>query len=108
MTAVAQPQARAAALDRIKRIVGERGWIADTAAMAPYLAETRGLFRGETDLVVRPASTEEAAQVVRACVEAEIAMVPQQYRLVRWRRSACRQRRHQPGAHEQDPAMSTR
>jgi FAD/FMN-containing dehydrogenase len=69
--------ARAAALDRIKQIVGARGWIADEAAMAPYLAETRGLFHGETDLVVRPGSTEEVAQVVRACAAAGIAMVPQ-------------------------------
>src|SRR5277367_4178154 len=75
--AMTAPQARAAALERIKRIVGERGWIADAAAMEPYLAETRGLFRGETDLVVRPGSTEEAAQVVRACAEARIPMVPQ-------------------------------
>ena len=77
MTAVAPSKARAAALDRIKSIVGERGWIADADAMAPYLAETRGLFHGATDLVVRPASTEEAAQVVRACAEAGIPMVPQ-------------------------------
>src|ERR1700733_14066824 len=77
MTAVAAPKARAAALDRIKHIVGERGWIADAASMEPYLAETRGLFRGETDLVVRPASTEEAAQVVRACAEAHSPRVPQ-------------------------------
>jgi FAD/FMN-containing dehydrogenase len=69
--------ARSGALERIKAIVGERGWIADTAALEPYLAETRGLFRGQSDLVVRPGSTEEAARVVRACAEAGIAMVPQ-------------------------------
>jgi FAD/FMN-containing dehydrogenase len=65
------------ALARIKAIVGERGWIADNSALEPYLAETRGLFRGETDLVVRPGSTEEVACVVRACADAGIAMVPQ-------------------------------
>jgi len=68
---------RTSALARIKAIVGARGWIADPDAMAPYLAETRGLFRGATELVVRPASTEEAAAVVRACAEAGLAMVPQ-------------------------------
>jgi FAD/FMN-containing dehydrogenase len=68
---------KVAALDRIKAIVGERGWVADAAAREPYLAETRGLFRGETDLVVRPGSTAEVAAVVRACAEAGIAMVPQ-------------------------------
>jgi FAD/FMN-containing dehydrogenase len=68
---------RTDALARIKSIVGERGWVAEGDARTPYLAETRGLFQGETDAVVRPASTEEVAQVVRACVEAGIAMVPQ-------------------------------
>jgi FAD/FMN-containing dehydrogenase len=77
MTTGAAPTERAAALDRLKQIVGERGWIAEPAAMAPYLAETRGLFHGETELVVRPDSTEQAAAVVRACAEAGIAMVPQ-------------------------------
>ena len=77
MKAVAAPTVRAAALDRLKRIVGERGWIADPASMEPYLAETRGLFRGATDLVVRPDSTEQAAEIVRACAEAQIPMVPQ-------------------------------
>jgi len=69
--------AKSDALARIKSIVGERGWVAEGDAMTPYLAETRGLFQGETDAVVRPASTEEVAQVVRACVAGGIAMVPQ-------------------------------
>src|SRR5579863_1746783 len=65
------------ALGRIKAIVGERGWVADGAALEPYLAETRGLFRGAAAVVVRPGSTEEAARVVRACADAGVAMVPQ-------------------------------
>jgi FAD/FMN-containing dehydrogenase len=65
------------ALGRIKAIVGERGWVADSAALEPYLAETRGLFRGAAAVVVRPGSTEEAARVVRACADAGVAMVPQ-------------------------------
>ena len=69
--------AKADALAVIKAIVGERGWVADGTALEPYLAETRGLFRGAAALVVRPGSTEEVARVVRACVDAGLAMVPQ-------------------------------
>jgi D-lactate dehydrogenase (cytochrome) len=69
--------AGAAALERIKEAVGRRGWIADAAAMTPYLEETRGLYHGAARLVVRPATTEEVAAVVRIAAEAHIPIVPQ-------------------------------
>jgi FAD/FMN-containing dehydrogenase len=67
----------AAALARIKEIVGAKGWIADAPGMAPFLAEERGLYRGAARLVVRPGSTEEVAAVVRACADAHLPIVPQ-------------------------------
>jgi FAD/FMN-containing dehydrogenase len=57
--------------------VGEKGWLADPAAMEPYLVDQRGLYRGRTPVVVRPATSEEVAAVVRLCAEAQIAIVPQ-------------------------------
>jgi D-lactate dehydrogenase (cytochrome) len=65
------------ALDRIRAAVGPRGWIVDDAAMAPYLAEERGLFRGRARMVVRPARASEVAEVVQICAGARIAIVPQ-------------------------------
>jgi FAD/FMN-containing dehydrogenase len=65
------------ALGRIKTTVGPRGWIADPAEQEPYLVEARRLWRGATRLVVRPASTEEVAAVVRICAEAKLPIVPQ-------------------------------
>jgi FAD/FMN-containing dehydrogenase len=65
------------ALDRIRAVVGPRGWLGETEDMAPYLVEERGLFRGHARMVVRPASTEEVAAVVKICAEAGIAIVPQ-------------------------------
>ncbi len=64
-------------LDRLKAIVGPKGWIADAEEMAPYLEEQRGMYHGATPLVVRPASTAEVADVVRACAETRTAIVPQ-------------------------------
>jgi FAD/FMN-containing dehydrogenase len=66
-----------AALERIKAAVGPRGWIADPGEQGPYLIEARRLYRGATRLVVRPASTAEAATVVRICAEAGLPIVPQ-------------------------------
>ena len=54
-----------AALERIKSVVGPRGWVADPGEQEPYLVEARLLYRGATRMVVRPASTEEVAAVVR-------------------------------------------
>jgi FAD/FMN-containing dehydrogenase len=65
------------ALERIRAVVGPRGWVAETADMAPYLVEERGLYRGRARAVVRPASTQEVADVVRICAESGIAIVPQ-------------------------------
>jgi FAD/FMN-containing dehydrogenase len=67
----------AEALERIKAIVGPKGFIADPADMTPYLDDQRGLYHGAARLVVRPASTEEVAAVVRVCAEARIPIVPQ-------------------------------
>ena len=66
-----------AALQRIKAMVGPRGWVADPGECEPYLTEARRLWRGATSLVVRPASTEEVAAVVGLCAEARLPIVPQ-------------------------------
>jgi D-lactate dehydrogenase (cytochrome) len=65
------------ALDEIRRTVGSKGWIGEAADLEPYLVEERGLFRGRSAAVVRPADTAETAAVVRICAEAGIAIVAQ-------------------------------
>jgi D-lactate dehydrogenase (cytochrome) len=62
---------------RIADLLGPAGLISDSAGMAPYLEEERGLFHGKARLVARPASTAELAELVRICAEAGIAIVPQ-------------------------------
>ena len=66
-----------AALDRIKRLVGPRGWVADASTSEPYVEDIRGLFRGQAALVVRPENTAEVAAVVAECAAAGIGVVPQ-------------------------------
>jgi FAD/FMN-containing dehydrogenase len=50
--------------------------LTDPVDLAPHLTETRGLRRGHTHAVVRPADTEGVAFVVRACAEAGVDVVP--------------------------------
>jgi FAD/FMN-containing dehydrogenase len=61
----------------LEAIVGKAGMITDPADMEPYIAEQRGLFRGATPCVVRPATTYEVSAVVAACLAANVAIVPQ-------------------------------
>ena len=65
------------AFARIRAAVGERGWTADPAEMAPRLQDERGLYRGNAAMLVRPATTAETAAVVEICNEAGIPVVPQ-------------------------------
>ncbi|MSO85827.1 MAG: FAD-binding oxidoreductase [Rhodospirillales bacterium] len=64
-------------LDDIRAAVGPSGWTTDAAALAPYLAEDRGNYRGDCQVAVWPASTEEVAAVVRLCAKARIPVTPQ-------------------------------
>lgn len=43
--------------------------------MAPFLVESRGLYRGIARAVARPGSTEEVAATVRACSDARVPVV---------------------------------
>jgi FAD/FMN-containing dehydrogenase len=70
-----QPQP--ALLDRLSAILGPRGLLTDPGDVAPHLADWRGLYRGASPAVARPASTEEVAAVVRLCAETGTRIVPQ-------------------------------
>jgi D-lactate dehydrogenase (cytochrome) len=62
---------------RLKQIVGPRGYIEDSADMAPYLVEQRGLYQGAAPIVLRPATTAEVAEIVKTCAAARVPVIPQ-------------------------------
>ncbi len=64
-------------LDCLKDIVGPGGWSDDPDLLAPHLTEWRGLYRGNTPLMLSPASTRQVAEIVRACAESGTGIVPQ-------------------------------
>lgn len=71
------PEKCTTALNSIRAVVGEQGWLDDPAKMAAYLTESRGLFQGQALAVVSPSCREEVAEVVRLCNQSEIGIVPQ-------------------------------
>src|SRR6185437_2129346 len=64
-------------LARFTAIVGERYAITDRDAQAPYLVEMRGLYRGQTPVVLRPGSIEEVSAILKLANETKTAIVPQ-------------------------------
>ena len=64
-------------LDALRDVVGLKGWIDDEAGMEPHLVERRSLWRGTCAAVVRPASTEETARVIKVCAAARVPVTPQ-------------------------------
>jgi FAD/FMN-containing dehydrogenase len=73
MTRPATPET----LDRLKAIVGPAGFSTDPDELAPHLVEWRNRFTGKTPLLLKPASTQEVADIVRVCAAAEVGIVPQ-------------------------------
>lgn len=64
-------------VEALRAIVGAGNVFTSEADCAPYEEDWRGRYRGRARCVVRPASTEEVAAVVRCCAEAGLPMVPQ-------------------------------
>jgi len=64
-------------LDRLVEIVGITHVLSAPADVEPFLADWRGRYRGVARAVVRPGSTREVAEVVRACAATGTAVVPQ-------------------------------
>jgi FAD/FMN-containing dehydrogenase len=65
-----------ALLDRLRGIVGAKGFLEQPSDIEPYLVDHRGLYRGRTPLVLRPDSTAQVSAVVKLCNETAIGVVP--------------------------------
>ena len=68
---------RAVTISRLSDAVGPQGIFTDAAALAPYVVDWRGIYRGNAAAVVRPATAEQVAAVVKICAETKTPIVPQ-------------------------------
>jgi FAD/FMN-containing dehydrogenase len=64
-------------IEALKAAVGPKGYLESEADKAAYLTDERDLYHGAAALVLRPASTEAVAEIVRICAGAGIGVVPQ-------------------------------
>ena len=66
-----------ALLDSLAALLGPRGFTRDADAMAPWLSDWRGRYRGRAAALLSPASAAEVQAIVARCAEARVALVPQ-------------------------------
>jgi FAD/FMN-containing dehydrogenase len=64
-------------VDKLRTIVGDKGLILDDQGKHPYLTDWRENYLGSALGVVRPATTEQVAAVVKLCAAEKVAIVPQ-------------------------------
>ena len=80
MTADARPTLQAPTAELIAKltsIVGREHALVDPDQQLPYLREMRDLYFGKSPLVLRPSSVAQVAEILAACNEAHVAVVPQ-------------------------------
>ena len=64
-------------LRRCRDVAGAGHVLTSDADMAPFLTDWRGRFTGKALAVLRPGTVDQVAQLVRACAEWRIPLVPQ-------------------------------
>lgn len=64
-------------VDALRNALGADRVVTDSADLAPYLHEERGLYRGQAQVVLLPRTTEEVSTAVRLCAAAKVPVVPQ-------------------------------
>ena len=61
-------------LAAVKDLLGPKGWSEEPEKLLEAATPWRGTYQGETPLIVRPASTAEAAALVKLCGHYGVAM----------------------------------
>ena len=64
-------------IDQVRDRFGDRSAVTDPADMEPWLSDWRKRWHGKAAAILQPASTEEAAEMVRLAGELAVALVPQ-------------------------------
>lgn len=65
------------ARDRLKALLGPKGYSEDPAEIAPHLEEWRSKYHGRASFMVRPASTSDVSAIMKICHETHTCVVPQ-------------------------------
>jgi FAD/FMN-containing dehydrogenase len=64
-------------IERLKELVGEQGYSVDQHEIAPHLEEWRSKYKGNSPLLLKPATTSEVSCILAICSETSTPVVPQ-------------------------------
>jgi FAD/FMN-containing dehydrogenase len=63
-------------LAQLRAIVGAQGYLDQPADIEPFTTDHRKLYRGSTPLVLRPENSAQVSEILRACNDARVGVVP--------------------------------
>lgn len=64
-------------ISHCQTVLGQQYVLLDDSDKAPYLSDWRNRFHGKALAILLPSSTEQVAEIVKACNQAKISIVPQ-------------------------------
>ena len=67
----------ASLINEVRQRFGPKAAVTDPSDIEPWLTDWRGRFHGRSRAILSPATTEEAAAIVRLAAEQRVALVPQ-------------------------------
>ena len=76
-TSMSSDQMTSLAIEKIKQILGEKGFTDNREEMTPFLTEWRGFYSGDALLIVFPENVQTVSSILKICAEAYISIVPQ-------------------------------
>lgn len=72
-----EPAQLAEAIEVLKRTVGSYGWSTHPGLIEPHAVDWTGSIRGDSPLLLKPATTQEVAKIVGICRQYGLKIVPQ-------------------------------
>ena len=76
-TSMSSDQMKSLAIEKIKHILGDKGFTDNREEMTPFLTEWRGFYSGDALLIVFPENVQTVSSILKICAEAYISIVPQ-------------------------------
>ena len=68
---------KSSVIEQLKEAAGPNGFTEDEQEIAPHLVEWRGKYRGQTPLMLKPATTAEVSRILAICNKTRMPIVPQ-------------------------------
>ena len=68
-TSMSSDQMKSLAIEKIKQILGEKGFTDNREEMTPFLTEWRGFYSGDALLIVFPENVQTVSSILKICAK---------------------------------------